>query len=164
MISVLLCPTSLSTIISRYIRVAANGIVSKLFLFLILGGFFKWAVKATPLVCEIVAHCACYSVRQMWAALWSPGSGRFPGGRHGNPLQCSCLENPIDRGGAWRGVMVSWCLSMVSERVGRTERLTLTHHGSLAGVSLSKARAVGVGCLCCAPKMNPFPCGMFCSR
>ena len=23
-----------------------------------------------------------------------PGSGRFPGGGHGNPLQCSCLENP----------------------------------------------------------------------
>ena len=27
-----------------------------------------------------------------------PGSGRSPGGRHGNPLQYSCLENPIDRG------------------------------------------------------------------
>ena len=23
--------------------------------------------------------------------------GRSPGGRHDNPLQCSCLENPIDR-------------------------------------------------------------------
>jgi len=23
-----------------------------------------------------------------------PGLGRFPGGGHGNPLQCSCLENP----------------------------------------------------------------------
>ena len=28
----------------------------------------------------------------------SPGSGRFPGGGHGNPLQYSCLENPMDRG------------------------------------------------------------------
>ena len=27
-----------------------------------------------------------------------PGSGRSPGGRHGNPLQYSCLENPMDRG------------------------------------------------------------------
>ena len=26
-----------------------------------------------------------------------PGSGRSPGGGHGNPLWCSCLENPIDR-------------------------------------------------------------------
>ena len=27
-----------------------------------------------------------------------PGSGRSPGGGHRNPLQCSCLENPMDRG------------------------------------------------------------------
>ena len=27
-----------------------------------------------------------------------PGSGRFPGRRHGNPLQYSSLENLIDRG------------------------------------------------------------------
>ena len=31
---------------------------------------------------------------------WIPRSGRSPGGRHGNPLQYSCLENPMD-GGAW---------------------------------------------------------------
>ena len=30
-----------------------------------------------------------------------PGSGRSPGGRHGNSFQYSCLENPVDRG-AWR--------------------------------------------------------------
>ena len=28
----------------------------------------------------------------------SPGSGRFPGERHGSPLQYSCLENLMDRG------------------------------------------------------------------
>ena len=27
-----------------------------------------------------------------------PGSGRAPGGGNGNPLQYSCLENPMDRG------------------------------------------------------------------
>ena len=27
-----------------------------------------------------------------------PGLGRFLGGGHGNPLQCSCLENPMDGG------------------------------------------------------------------
>ena len=26
-----------------------------------------------------------------------PGSGRSPGGGRGNPLQYSCLENPVDR-------------------------------------------------------------------
>ena len=30
-----------------------------------------------------------------------PGLGRFPGGGHGNPLQNSCLENPMDRGAWW---------------------------------------------------------------
>ena len=30
-----------------------------------------------------------------------PGSGRFPGGGQGNPLQYSCLENPMDRGAWW---------------------------------------------------------------
>ena len=29
-----------------------------------------------------------------------PGSGRAPGEGNGNPLQYSCLENPMDRG-AW---------------------------------------------------------------
>ena len=33
-----------------------------------------------------------------------PGSGRSPGGRHGNPLQYSCLGNPMDRG-AWRAAV-----------------------------------------------------------
>ena len=30
-----------------------------------------------------------------------PGLGRSSGGRHGNPLQYSCLENPMDRGAWW---------------------------------------------------------------
>ena len=30
-----------------------------------------------------------------------PGLGRFAGGGHGNPLQSSCLENPMDRGAWW---------------------------------------------------------------
>ena len=40
-----------------------------------------------------------------------PGLGRSPGEGHGNPLQYSCLENPMDRG-AWQatvhGVTKSW--------------------------------------------------------
>ena len=30
-----------------------------------------------------------------------PGLGGSPGGKHGNPLQFSCLENPMDKG-AWQ--------------------------------------------------------------
>ena len=33
-----------------------------------------------------------------------PAFGRSPGGGHGNPLQYSCLENPMDRGAWWATV------------------------------------------------------------
>ena len=33
-----------------------------------------------------------------------PGLGRYPGERHGNPLQYSYLENPVDRG-AWQAAV-----------------------------------------------------------
>ena len=33
-----------------------------------------------------------------------PGSERSPGGGHGNPLQYSCLENPMDRE-AWQATV-----------------------------------------------------------
>ena len=42
---------------------------------------------------------------------FDPGSGRSPGGGHGNPLQYSCPENPMDRGSWWatvHGVAQSW--------------------------------------------------------
>ena len=32
------------------------------------------------------------------------GLGRYPGVGHGNPLQYSCLENPMDRG-AWQATV-----------------------------------------------------------
>ena len=34
----------------------------------------------------------------------TPDSVRSPGGRHGNPLQYSCLEKPMDRGVWWATV------------------------------------------------------------
>ena len=40
----------------------------------------------------------------------TPGLGIYPGGGYGNPLQCSCLENPMDRE-AW------WAVFMGSQRV-----------------------------------------------
>ena len=33
-----------------------------------------------------------------------PGSGRSPGEENGSPLQCSCQENPVDRG-AWQATV-----------------------------------------------------------
>ena len=50
-----------------------------------------------------------------------PGSGRSTGGGHGNPLQYSCLENPMDRG-PW------WVQSIELQRVGHDWRdLACTH-------------------------------------
>ena len=34
-----------------------------------------------------------------------PGSGRLPGEENDNPLQYSCLENPVDSGAWWATVM-----------------------------------------------------------
>jgi len=39
-----------------------------------------------------------------------PGWGRSPGGGHGNPLQYSCLENPMDRG-AWQATVYRFAKS-----------------------------------------------------
>ena len=44
-----------------------------------------------------------------------PGSGRSPGAGHGNPLQYSCLQNPVNRG-AWQATVHR------SQRVGHDWR------------------------------------------
>ena len=53
------------------------------------------------LCCVPLFATASTAVRQAflsWDASRIPGLGRSPGGEHGNPLQYSCLENPMDRG------------------------------------------------------------------
>ena len=67
-----------------------------------------------------------------------PGSGRSPGGGHGNPLQCSCLENPTDRG-AWQAAVPG-----ISQSQTRLKRLN-THGGAgpIAGEPASGARGLG---------------------
>ena len=52
--------------------------------------------------------CLAYNVGDLGSI---PGSGRSPGEGKGNPLQYSCLENPMDRGAWWatvHGVAKSW--------------------------------------------------------
>ena len=66
-----------------------------------------------------------------------PGSGRSPGGGHGNSLQYSCLENPM-AGGAWWATVYR-----VVESWTRLERLStyLTHS------SEKKLLAITIKCL-----------------
>ena len=45
--------------------------------------------------------CQCRRLKEMGSI---PGSGRSPGEGHGNSLQYSCLENPMDRGAWWATV------------------------------------------------------------
>ena len=63
-----------------------------------------------------------------------PGSGRSPGEGYGNPLQCSCLGSPTDRG-AWWATAQSHKESDMTEHAHthtHTPR-THTHHTRVRG-------------------------------
>ena len=60
---------------------------------------FHGASQVVPVVKNSPANAE--DIRDMSSI---PGLGRSPGGGHGNPLQYSCLENPIDRG-TWRATV-----------------------------------------------------------
>ena len=67
-----------------------------------------------------------------------PRLGRFPRGRHGNPLQYSCLENPLDRG-AWRATVHG-----AAEESDTTKLLNNDHNkGQMIGF-----RGVPSSCFC----------------
>ena len=65
-----------------------------------------------------------------------PGSGRSPGEGNGNPLQCSCLENPMDRG-AWWATLVH----VVAKSWTWLSNFTFTLYQSLMPVKLLKVRS-----------------------
>ena len=56
-----------------------------------------------------------------------PGSGRSPGEGNGNPLQYSCLENPMD-GGAWWATVhgVAKSRTRLTKRLNETKTKDLT--------------------------------------
>ena len=73
---------------------------------------------------------------------FNPGSGRSPGGGHGNPLQYSCLENPTDRGAWWatvHGVAKSqthlkWLSRHAQEKDHHVSGSTLTEKPSVSTI------------------------------
>ena len=67
-------------------------------------------IKGASLVAQMVKNLAAMQESQVQSS-WDPG--RSPGGGHGNPLQYSCLGNPMDRGAWWptvHRVAKSWTL------------------------------------------------------
>ena len=63
--------------------------------------------------------CQCRRLRDVGSI---SGSGRSPGGGHGNPLQYSWLENPMDRGAWWATV------HGVEKNQTRKKRLSMHQH------------------------------------
>ena len=59
-------------------------------------GLWGYALHVALVVKNPLANAG--DVRDMGSI---PGSGRSPGGGHGNPLQYSYLENPLDSGAWW---------------------------------------------------------------
>ena len=64
------------------------------------------------------------------------GLGRSPGEENGYPLQCSCLENPTDRG-AWRAAVRG-----VAQESDTTEHLSTLYTTSLKVLSSSRSPAI----------------------
>ena len=58
----------------------------------------KWDREITDIA--YMAFPSVSVVKNLAAGL-IPGLGRSPGGGYGNPLQYTCLENPMDRGALW---------------------------------------------------------------
>ena len=56
-----------------------------------------------------------------------PGLGRSSGGGDGNPLQYSCLENPMDRGAWWATV----------HNVTESDMTEVTYHAHKRGLATS---------------------------
>ena len=60
-----------------------------------------WECMRASLIAQLVKNLPACNARDLGSI---PGSGRSPGEWNGNPLQYSCLENPMDRG-AWRATV-----------------------------------------------------------
>ena len=76
---------------------SANIRILFLYMFLIHHSvYLSWASQVALVVKKLLANEGDVGL--------IPGLRRYPGGEHGNPLQYSCLEKPMDRGDWWATV------------------------------------------------------------
>ena len=79
-----------------------------------------------------------------------PGLGRSPGGGHGNPLQYSCLENPMDGGARWATV----------HRVAESDMTEVTEHAHMHVNRKNLQLATRLGEVKFCPSLIPQTCNM----
>ena len=84
---------------------------------------WNWAIQVVLMIKNLLANAG--DLRNVGSI---PGSGRSPGGGHGNPLEYSCLENPMDRGVWWatgHGVAKSWTQTEQLKHASTHSQLTM---------------------------------------
>ena len=94
--------------------------------------------------CFYLIVSGCFSRKLLLCSI--PGSGRSPGGGNGNPLQCSCLGNPMDRVALWatvHGVAKSW--TWLRDWVCACAHVRARTHTHTLSLSLSSVLAPGAG-------------------
>ena len=115
--------------------------------YFLLQGNFLWT---SLLLSGKESTCQCRNTRDAGSI---PGSGRCPGEGKGNPLQYSCLGNPMDRG-AW------WAMHGVTEldTTGHTHTYThkLTHTYTHKYIRKSEVKMLAAQL--CLTLCNPMDC------
>ena len=85
-----------------------------------------------------------------------PGLERSPRGRHGSPLQCTCLENPMDRG-AWRSTVHMmfhrFCFKKKIVKVRGKPALCKSHGAALSVAFVHSCVCVKFWSFSCIPNM-----------
>jgi len=85
-----------------------------------------------------------------------PGSERSPGGGHGNPLQYSCLENPMDRG-AWRATVHGVSQSQTRLKQLSTHTWEWTPEGTVGEhVDVGEAKTINIDLIFNEPGLTTF--------
>ena len=86
-----------------------------------VGYMVNWASQVALVVKNVTANAE--DLRDTGSIL---RLGRFPGGGHGNPVQYSCLENPMDRG-AWHATVQGVAKSQTRLKQLNIHTCTHTH-------------------------------------